>query len=118
MSLIIPNYPDPQDSATPIAGAVAWIGALGLAFDDPTVRGHVLLHVSRTAASAVAYDPPVASMAMGLGQSFAGGGAFPTFAELMADPAFATAFGTIRAKLYAAAKAAHPALADATDAGD
>jgi hypothetical protein len=117
MSLIIPNYPDDQDSAAPIPQAVAWIGSLVLAFGAAT-QGQVKIRVNRSAAAAQAGDSPAGEIAVGLGQPIPGGGTFPTFEQFMAEPAFATAFGTIRQAIYQALLANHPAFADATDAGD
>jgi hypothetical protein len=105
MSLIIPNYPDDQDSAAPIPQAVAWIGSLVLAFGAAT-QGQVKIRVNRSAAAAQAGDSPAGEIAVGLGQPIPGGGTFPT------------AFGTIRQAIYQALLANHPAFADATDAGD
>lgn len=107
MSLQVTSYPDPT-SLTPIANAYAWIGTLMLDFraNGGQGGGWLRVDVNRDAADAAALMPAAAAVPVQLGQTLvpANGNTpavtFPTFAQLMADPEFAAAFATIRAKLY------------------
>jgi len=119
MSLQIENYPDPT-SVTPISAAYAWINSLTLDFraNSGQGAGSIMVGVNRSAADAAALLPAVVGVPVQLGQTLvpANGDTpavvFPTFAELLADPEFAAAFSTVRAKLYTALLAV-PAFASA-----
>ena len=125
MSLQLPTFQDPT-RATPIANAYAWISNLVLDFraNNGQGGGSLMVGINASAADAAAIMPAVAGVSVTLGQTLvpanpvatppAPAVTFPTFAQLMTDPDFATAFGTIREKLYTALLQ-HPAFAGATE---
>jgi hypothetical protein len=132
MALLIPEYPNPY-STTPATNAIGWVSFIALDASKPAVTGRVVININQDEASANAYLSPLGQVNLSLGQvlvaevpdvpevvadpesdppiegvpAVPGTPAvmFPTFAELMADSEFASAFEVIKAKLYAAALA-------------
>jgi hypothetical protein len=82
--------------SAPLHQAVAWIGGLQLNFMAPVPNGVLTLSVNADAQAAIEGRPPVRVDHLVMGRDL------PSLAELMADPEFASAFGTMRTKLYAA----------------
>ena len=113
MSLSIPSYPDPSDSATPIADAYAYIRFEALRFGvdaegNQTVDGRVELPVYRTAAAASRPgDRPVGVESFVLDDS--------DMMDLLSDPETAAAFAAFRQWLFVRARAKVPAFAGAID---
>lgn len=107
MALSIPSYPNPYDSANALTNAYGWISSIAL--DAGTGNGVVSLSIHPSAAAS-STSPPISVVSVSLGQ-----GGFPSFADLMGDTAFATAFGTIKAKLENALIDHVTALSGATE---
>lgn len=124
MALTIPSFLNPFDPSAPLFGAYAWISGVYLDLSNGSGRVVVNVHPS---AQAAASAPPIAQVAVTLGEVLvpavpAEGEtpevpavAFPGLAELMGDPDFLTAFGTIQVMLEAAL-AGHPRLAGSAPA--
>lgn len=112
MSLQVPSYPNPY-SETPLTDAYAWFSFL--AIDFRTGSSRVVLDINHDADAAAKLFRPVDRVELINGQELAPGVFWTTFQELMQDPAFAAAFETIRARLYAEVVARHPAFAEAIE---
>jgi hypothetical protein len=111
MALNIASYNN-QYSTTPLVNAYAWITTLLLDFEFGT--GALKVGINVDADSANAGKPPIERLGVSLGQTLAPGVTFPTFAQLMGDPAFAAAFAVIRKALFDALLT-DPRLAGSTE---
>ena len=120
MAISIPSYPNPFEPAKPVVAAYAWTSFIAL--DLFANQGRLQLNINPNLTSWSA--PPMGTISVALGQVFVAANPaavppvaevrFPRLDELMADPAFASAYNTIGSKLYAALLLYHPALAGAT----
>lgn len=107
MALQIPSYPSPF--GPDLADAYAWFESLVINFRSNSEAYTLAVHPDT--ASAYAGRPPIVTR-----QYVGGRNGFPTLAAMLAsDPLLAQAFAYYRQQLYAAAVAADPTLAGATD---
>ncbi len=125
MALGIPSYPSPF-SSTPITGAYAWLSFIAL--DLFSGQGRVVFNVNF--AETDWSKPPVDQVSVSLGQTLKAATpgdanaeppvaetpavAFPSLAELMADPEFAAAYNVIGTKIYQQAAAKVQAFSGAS----
>lgn len=122
MALIVPSVDNPFDPSSPIPDAYAWLSALSL--DLRTGEGTVALSVHPSEAAKGAR--PVATMPFSLGEVIrpadpsasppADEIRMPTLPELLAVPAFASAYETLSAQLYGLLASRVPALSGARPA--
>jgi hypothetical protein len=106
MSLILPDYPDPQGApGDVIPRAYAWIEHLQLGFSDGS--GRIVLWIHRSPEAAATWtDPEQPNTPPADQEEFhPGDGVIPTLPDLLADPEFAAAFDVIRTQLYGFIKA-------------